>query len=282
MKKDKKTVSREIGVEIAAICGKHFLKLEHLHYGYWTKDLEVDLANLHTAQENYANFLLSHISHRIKTILDVGCGRGQIAKKLIEAGYKVDCLSPSSLLAEQTRGLLGNGSNVFECYYEQLQTETRYDLVLFSESFQYINPEQAIKKTLGLLNSDGYMLICDVFKADTKGENPLPGGHPLTRFYYIVSGYPFGLIKDLDITEETAPNIDIEDQIFNQVVQPVMSRLEQLLNNRYPVVSKLLKWKYKKKIDKLNAKYFSGQRTGENFKKFKSYRLLLYKKINSD
>ena len=56
MKKDKKTVSREIGVEIAAICGKYFLKLDHLHYGYWTDGLEVDIANVHIAQENYADF----------------------------------------------------------------------------------------------------------------------------------------------------------------------------------------------------------------------------------
>ena len=89
IKKDKKTVSCEIGLEIAAICGKQFLKLEHLHYGYWTKDLEVDLPNLCKAQENYANFLISHIPEDVETILDVGCGMGQIAKKLLDMGYGI-------------------------------------------------------------------------------------------------------------------------------------------------------------------------------------------------
>lgn len=282
MKKDRKTVSREIGLEIAAICGKHFLKLEHLHYGYWTRDLEKDLANLHIAQENYVNFLISHIPGEVKSILDVGCGSGHMAKKLVDAGYKVDCVSPSPLLAREAGDLLGNGSHIFECYYEQLKTENRYDLVLFSESFQYIDPEEAIKKTLGLLNSDGYVLICDLFKTDAQGKSPLSGGHPLTRFYDTVSGYPLRLVKDLDITKETAPTIDIEDHIFKKVVRPVANLVEQLLDSRHPFIYKFLKWKYKKRIDKTYAKYFSGQRTGENFKKFKSYRLLLYKEAHPD
>jgi len=278
LKKKKTELSREIGLEIAAICGKHFLNLEHLHYGYWTKDLEVDLANLRIAQENYANFLISHIPDGVRSILDVGCGRGQMAKKLVDVGYKVDCVSPSPLLSQQSRDLLGDRSDIFECYYEQLQTENRYDVVLFSESFQYIEPEEAIKKTLCLLNGDGYLLICDVFRTDAQSKNPQSGGHPLTRFYNIVSEYPLGLVKDLDITEETAPTIDIEGHIFKEVVHPVVNLLEQLLDNRYPFISKFLKWKYRRKIDKIYGKYFSGQRTGENFKKFKSYRLLLYKK----
>jgi len=281
-KKSKKTISREIGLEIGTICGKHLLKLEHLHYGYWTKDLEVDISNLRTAQENYTNFLISHIPQNVEKILDVGCGSGQTAKKLVERGYQVDCVSPSLFLAERARDLLGSGSNVFECCYEKLQTENRYDVVLFSESFQYIDPKEAIEKTLSLLNSNGYVLICDLFRIDIEEKCPVSGGHSLTKFFNTVSEYPLELVKDLDITEETAPNIDIEDHIFKEVVHPVLNLLQQLLDSRYPFISKFLRWKYKKKINKLHRKYFSGERTGENFRKFKSYRVLLYnKKTNS-
>lgn len=265
-------------MEIAAICGRHFLKLEHLHYGYWTKDLEVDLANLRVAQENYVDFLISNIPDGVNSILDVGCGMGQIAKKLTDTGYKVDCVSPSPVLAQQTQDLLREESKVFECYYEQLQTEHLYDLVLFSESLQYIDPEKATKKTLALLNRDGYLLICDIFRIDTKEKSPISGGHNLTNFFNIVSEYPLSLVKNLDITEETSPNMDIENHIFKEVVGPVTNLLGQLLDSRYPLIHKILKWKYKRKIEKIRHKYFNSQRTAENFKKFKSYRLLLYKK----
>jgi len=39
-----------------------------------------------------------------------------------------------------------------------------------------------------------------------------------------------------------------------------------------------LKWKYRKKLDKIEQVWYSGELTGENFIKFKSYRLLIYKK----
>lgn len=275
--KDKTAVSREIGLEIATICGKHFLNLEHLHYGYWTKDLNIDLAHLPAAQENYTNFLLSNIPDGVKSILDVGCGMGQIAKKLTDAGYKVDCVSPSSFLAQQARTLLQGKSEIFECCYEQLHTEKRYDLVLFSESFQYIAPDDAIQKTLALLNPNGQMLICDIFKLDNPEKSPISGGHNLQKFFDVISKYPLCEVRNLDITDQTAPTRDIEDQLCKEVAGPVANLLGKLLDSRYPLLSKILKWKYRKKLEKLRQKYLSGRRTGENFKKFKSYRLLLYK-----
>jgi len=280
-KRDKKTFSRETGLEIAALCGKHFLKLKHLHYGYWNENLKVDISNLNTAQEEYTNFLISQIPNNVKKILDVGCGTGQTARKLADMEYEVDCVCPSAFFAENVRELLGNGSEVFECNYEQLQTENRYDLVLFSESFQYVKPRQAVEKTLGLLDNRGYLLICDLFRNDTLEHSSMSGGHSLSQFYEMVGQYDLAVVKDLDITEQTAANIDIENQVFKEVLEPSLKLLQELLANRYPVASKFLRWRYKKKTDRLYKKYFTGQRTGDNFKKFKSYRVLLYKKTNA-
>ncbi len=166
---------------------------------------------------------------------------------------------------------------IFDCFYEHLQTDKRYDLVLFSESFQYINPQVAIQKTLGLLNPGGYMLICDIFKLDVEGKSPIAGGHNLTQFFTTISEYPLRLVNDRDITRETAPNRDIENHLFKEVVEPVSGLLGRLLDSRYPLLARFLRWKYRKKIDKIRGKYFSGRRTGENFRKFKTYRLLVYK-----
>ena len=270
--------SRELGLEMAAICGKHFLKLKHLHYGYWTNDLQLDIANLHIAQENYTNFLISHVPEGVKTILDVGCGLGQTAKKLIDMGYHVDCVSPSPFLNEQIRLLLPNTSQVFECTYEQLQTPCTYDVVLFSESFQYVRMDKALEKTLTLLNNGGYLLICDVFKMDVKVNGLLGGGHKLAKFHQQTAQYPFELVLDIDITEQTAPNLDIFDDTVRNVVGPILDSGIAYLTDRYPLMVKVLRWKYRKKIDRTYQKYFNGGRTSEDFRKFKTYRLLLYKK----
>ncbi len=278
IKRDKKTVSREVSLEISAICGKHLLNLDHLHYGYW-KNIEPKLVNLAEAQTKYAEFLTSNIPAGVKTILDVGCGTGQMAKLLTEKGYEVDCVSPSHFLAEKTRKLLNEKTIVYECFFEDLKTEKKYDLVMFSESFQYMKPEQSLPKAASLLNSDAGILICDVFRKPLLNESsPLPGGFQLERVYNVAKNCGLNLEKELDITNETAVNIDIEHQFFMEVAQPVAGLIEKLLESRYPLILKLVKWKFRKKSAKIEKKYFSGERTGENFKKFKTYRLMHYKK----
>ena len=270
--------SRNLGLEIAAICGKHFLKLEHLHYGYWTDGLEIDIANLHIAQKNYTNFVVSHIPDGVKTILDVGCGTGQTAKELTGMGYSVDCVSPSPFLTEQASSLLGETSRIFTCPFEEVETTDRYDLVLFSESFQYLALEKALEQTAKFLNSSGYMLICDIFKNDAEGKTVLGGGHKLAKFRERVRHHPFELVVDEDITDQTAPNIDIFDAALKEVLAPVLDSGFGFLKGRYPLTVKFLRWKYRKKINRMYGKYLNGERTGEEFKRFKTYRLFLYRK----
>ena len=278
MKKQKKVNSKEIGLELGLILGKHFLNTEHLHYGYWTGDLNINIFNLPQAQEEYSNFIISHIPDRAKTILDVGCGIGKFALKLINIGYRVDCVSPSSVLTEHAHNLLADKSHIFECSFEKIQTEKRYDVILFSESFQYVNLEKAIQNSIKLLNDNGCLLICDFFQKDVEGKGPIGGGHKLSEFYDCISHYPFILVKDIDITKQTAPNLTIVDDFLNNVGLPVWNSSLGFLKKNYPLFSRFLQWKYRRKIEKINRKYFSNERNAENFAHFKSYRLLLYKK----
>lgn len=279
-KKNRKKDSRAMGLELAAICGKHLLKSQNLHFGYWPSDLEVHIINLRRAHENYDNFLMSHIPPGTKTILDVGCGTGATSKKLVDKGYQVDCVSPSRFLTEEVRELLSSTSHIFECSYEQLQTEKRYDVILFSESFQYIHLPEALDKTLELLNSDGYCLVCDVFKKDVEGKSLIGGGHRLTEVYDFFGRYPFEIVKDIDITEQTARTVDMLSDVLNNVVRPSLDLGFDLLNRRYPLAHKFLRWKYRKRINKIYDKYLDGQGISESFRTHKSYRLLLCRKTD--
>ncbi len=227
--------------------------------------------------------LVSQIPQEVKTVIDVGCGGGQNARKIKDTGRTVDGVSPSPMLARQTRELLGKNSEVFECYFEDLQTDKKYDLVLFSESFQYMELELAMKKTVELLNPGGYLLISDIFKRDNvEGKCPLSGGHRWSAFSDTLAKFPFTPVEDNDITEQIAPTIDIENNMFMQVGLPVFNLVDEVFTQRHPLLVKLVKWKYKKKLASIHAKYFAGDRTGKMFKKFKTYRQLLYKKSNTD
>ncbi len=282
MKRVRKINSRDIGLEIGLIFGNYFLKTNHLHFGYWTNDLKIDLSNLPKAQENYSSFIASHIPEGTKTILDVGCGAGSFALKLIKMGYQVDCVSPSRLLTENVRNLLGNKSHIFECSYEEMKTETRYNAILFSESFQYVNIEKALENSVKFLNDAGYLLICDFFRTNADGKSMLGGGHKLDRFFDTISRYPFTLVQDIDITQETAANLAIVNHFLTSVGLPVWNLLTYFIENNYPFLSKVLQWKYRKKIEKIQQKYLAGAINVENFKIFKTYRLLLFRKTNSD
>ena len=278
MKQKRESGSREVGLKIGWICGEYFLKLKHLHYGYWIQGLDVDISNLGRAQEEYVKFLLSHIPKGVRTVLDVGCGAGQVAQKLLSAGYAVDCVSPSGFLTEQTRKSVADKSEIFECKYEELETEKRYDLILFVESFQYIDLPKALSSTSRFLNAGGHMLVCDIFKKGGQEKGRQSGGHDLDKLFKLAETSAFSLVEDIDITEQTAPNIDLLNDALEKVGKPVAESITDFLADRYPTVFKLLSWKYQDELEKINKKYSGGSRTAEQFKQFKSYRLLLYRK----
>ena len=285
MNRRRKIDSREIGLEIGLILGKHLADTEHLHYGYWTDGLEVRFANLPRAQEAYCHFLISHIPQDAKTILDVGCGSGRLALMLSDRGCQVDCVSPSPLLAARARDLLGERSHIFECSFEALETERRYDVVLFSESFQYVRLEKALENSLGFLNDRGHLLVCDFFKRDTEGQSLIGGGHKLARFRDLVAQHPFEAVEDIDITQQTAPTLDVVNDLLVNAGVPIWSLCVRYLDGNYPLLyrslCKFAQWKYKKKIDRFNRKYLSGARNAQTFARLKSYRLLLYRKAGS-
>jgi len=277
MKKKKKVDSKEIGLDVGLILAKQFFNTEYLHYGYWTDDLKVETTNVYQAQENYAELIASHIPDTTKTILDVGCGAGKFAEKLLDLGYTVDCVSPSPNLTRHVRKLIGDRCEIFECGYEALETDKKYDMVLFSESFQYIPVSESLSQSMRFLKKGGHILICDFFRRDVEGTSPIGGGHELKDFYDAVAGYPLENLVDLDITKETAPSIDIVDDFLHNAIHPIYDLIFYVLDNNYPRIARLIRWKYRKKLEKANFKYLQRQHNGKSFAKFKSYHLLLYK-----
>ena len=89
---------------------------------------------------------------------------------------------------------------------------------------------------------------------------------------------PFKLIESLDITEQTAPNMDLMNDVIQNVLRPSIEAGVGFAESRNATVVKVVKWLYRKKIEKLKRKYCSENRTGEEFKKYKQYQLLLYQK----
>ena len=273
--------SSEFGLALGLIFGRFFLDMQDLHYGYWPPELERVPQNLAAAQAAYTELLITHIPQGATSVLDVGCGAGNTARKLVERGYKVDGVSPNSFLTAVARQTLRERVTIFETKFQDLVTDRRYDLVLFSESLLFIPLEQGLAKALSLLNPGGHVLITDIFRVPAEGKSPIGGGHELPKFRETVARFPLALVTDFDMTAGIAPTFDLVNRATLDTVEPAYRLILDRVTIKYPLVMRLLRWWFRKKIQRYEQKHFSGRRDGANFMKYKSYRLLLFRRTDS-
>ena len=278
MAKKNKVSSQKIGLDIGLVIGRFFMGSEDLHYGYWPNGKDASVQNFAHAQDSHSELIMNQIPENINYILDVGGGSGNLALKLINNGYRVDCVIPSAFLAEQAKTKLGNESVIHICGFEQMPSTKTYDLIIFSESFQYVKMKKSLQKIEKMTSPNGHLLICDFFRRDLPEKSPIGGGHSWQGFKDTISTLPFQQVTDLDISLETAPTIDLLDQFCQDVLMPISEMSGSYLQYNYPYLTALLNWKLKKRIEKIRRTYLSGELNGESFKKFKTYRLLLYKR----
>jgi SAM-dependent methyltransferase len=270
--------SREFGLAIGLILGRFFVKMEDLHYGYWTDDIPIEMSNLSKAQAQYSDFLMSQIPEGVKSILDVGCGAGNTARKLLDRGYQVDCVSPNPVLTSVAEETLGTRTTFFTCRFEALQTDRRYDLLLFSESFLFMRVDEAIGKALQHLRPGGYILLSDIFKIVPDGHTAIGGGQHLALFHDAFARAPFTKLKEIDMTPQIAPTFTLINNAYTQAVKPAYDLVMGRLRAKHPWLMKVILWKFGNKIQRVESKHFSGKRTAETFSKIKSYRLFLFQK----
>jgi 2-polyprenyl-3-methyl-5-hydroxy-6-metoxy-1,4-benzoquinol methylase len=221
---------------------------------------------------------MDHIPNETKRILDVGSGSGNLAMKLINKGFQTDCVIPSEFLAEQVLAKLEDRSTIHICGFESVSDSEVYDLILFSESFQYVKLGKSLDKISNMLTPSGHLLICDFFKRDGVGKSPMGGGHGWQGFQNTIAKQPLILVTDLDITEETSPTIDLLAKFNTDVVTPIAEMSGEYLLDHYPKLSKIFRWKFKKRLNKIHNIYLSGAVNGTSFKQFKEYHLLVYRK----
>lgn len=272
-----KVDSREVGLVAGLNFAQFFLGTRDLHYGLWEDDIEVCVNNLPIAQKRYSDFLISHIPDGVKRVLDVGCGAGGVASELLARGYQVEGVSPSRLLTEEALKQAGADFKIHQGRFEEVRfaDDDRFDLVMFSESFQYIDLDRVFVDAMKRLNPGGHILICDFFKTGAPGRSVIGGGHPLGKFRDTLEAAGLEVLVDKDITRQTAPNLDLVEQMGRELFLPTFNLIGYAFSSNHPWLAKLIAWKYAKKIRKIHRKYTSGERNGASFARHKVYRLLL-------
>lgn len=103
-------------------------------------------------------FLVSHIAE-CATILEVGCGDGQVARELVNRGYRVTGLDsdPDAIGKARVRGIhaiLGS--------WPEYHSNASFDAIAFTRSLHHIDPlGEAIARARELLHPNGLILLED-------------------------------------------------------------------------------------------------------------------------
>ena len=257
---------------------------ENLHYGLWT-DLEPNAENLGAAQSAYTAKLFGYLPQGPLSILDVGGGAGETAKKLIALGHSIEIVVPSPLLAERCRENAPEAT-VHEMPFEDFQSDIKFDLCLFSESFQYIPMDLALDKALKHVKDNGHVLIADCFRSEEfsrEGPIRLPGGgHPVAKFRAALETLPVSVLEQEDITEAVAPSIDLEQALFH-VFGDAINLIDAELSSKRPksrwLLSKIIGAVMgKRKAHRLNNRLRANDRTSAVFIRNNRYLITLLKR----
>jgi MPBQ/MSBQ methyltransferase len=186
----------------------------YLHYGYWeplpSAGEELTLNRLRIAQEAYAAKLLSFIPKETKTVLDVGCGIGGNAAYLCDRGFSVEGLAPDAVQEERFIQNTGGKVPFYLTRFEDFDSSHTYDLVLFSESSQYIAVEDLAQGAMRLLSNGGYLLLADMMRSDSEYQEGIFSNCHISReLQAALLKAGFNLIQTEDISTQIAPTIDL-------------------------------------------------------------------------
>ncbi len=227
----------------------------YLHYGYWeplpTQGEELTITRLRVAQEAYTAKLLSFIPDKIKTVLDVGCGIGGNAVYLCDRGFIVEGLAPDAL--QQERFVKNTNGQVpfYLTRFEDFHTSNSYDLILLSESSQYIASIDLAQGAARLLDIGGYLLLADMMRFDAEyREGIFSNCHVASELQTALEQSGFQLIKTEDISTHIAPTIDLCVDNFRTFGLTTVKYIADVVAIAVPPLHALGRWAFKRWLEK--------------------------------
>ncbi len=275
--------SREWGLLLV----HHLFGLDELHFGLWPPGAAPRLGDLPAAQRRYTEHLLDRLPPPAAAprVLDAGCGTGSLMLELWRRGYRPAGVSPSPALNARARARLARaGAGPVEIHdgrFEDLPVGRlggAYDLVIFSESFQYIKMPQVFDVLAALLRPGGRFLVCDVFSRRGPRHDPIRSGHPLARFFDLVARAPFEQERDEDLTERTSPTVALLEEVLQRRLRPALALSDAYLARRHPLGWRVLRLLAGRRWRRARRHYLEGEYHQRAFEAAKTYRLFVYRR----
>lgn len=228
------------------------LGADYLHWGYFPerkfRNAALPWAELKQAQEDYTTHLLSFVPESVRTILDAGCGLGKTAHLLQTRGYVVHCLSSDpyqqTVVAERYPDLPFTRSR-----FEEAELNQGFDLILMSESSQYMDWIKALARIKKTLNPGGYLLLSDYFRY---ADDPYYRTCKVKGvFDEMTASAGLTLVRAEDITEFVLPTLDFGRYYYRRYVLPSANILLEMAGDRAgPLARGLIRLFFRKHLAK--------------------------------
>lgn len=243
------------------------LGLEHLHYGLWDGE-PLGIEGLRAAQQRYAERLVEWIPKGVSSVLDVGAGTGVLSRLLSDRGYAVEGLSPDPYQKQLYERRTHRPFHLVR--FQELQQERRYDLVLMSESAQYVWLDRLFP-TVCRCAPGGHLLLADYFRTSPEKGS----GHHLEAFRAAAAAHGLTLVREDDVTEATLRTLDLARHWIETHVEPVLTILTDAAAAQHPYLLALARRLFPGRWRKLAEARL--QVDSDHFRRTRRYLFLLYR-----
>lgn len=278
--------TRELGLDLGAGLVRFLTGRENLHYGIWEPGVDVCAANLLQAQEAYTKRLFTHLPSGKLRVLDIGGGCGDTARALAGLGHTVEIVVSSEAHASRCRANAGAGAAVHVMRFEEFPAEPRFDVCLFSESFQYIPIDTALAQAKACLSAGGEILIADCFRTEAffsefEDVGMVGSGHAAAAFREALPASEIAILCEEDITEAVAPSVELEQQLYNMLGASVL-RVDEDLQIAYPLRRRALQLAFhmivgRRRRERLKRRLLGNFKSAAAFCRYNRYHIFRLK-----
>jgi 2-polyprenyl-3-methyl-5-hydroxy-6-metoxy-1,4-benzoquinol methylase len=275
-----KTLRRHQDLDLFARIFKVFADTPWLHYGLWLPGETPSMPKLREAQERYVDKLVALLPPAPASVLDIGGGTGAMAARLHSLGYDVEMLTPSEVQVGLARAELGDRVKVHLSRLEEFSTDRKFDVCLFSESFQYMPMSVSLPKVKAMLKPGGCVVIADCFRSENyRGGRQIGGGHRFTNLPPRAEEDGFRIAADEDVTAMAAGTILLDQRVYQEVISPIVADLGTTVRARSAVLHWLIGGAYRLFVRKAERERIADRlkaehRTPERFMEMNTYRFL--------